>query len=128
MDRKWIYTACTRATNLANVSFFTYDEREDKDEDKLNTFLQRKVEGYKAQDKRANRAIEPDKYIDIAWLKKAFGSCCGSCGDVLTYGIDDNGRIETTMTAQRIDNQVAHNMDNIVPYCKWCNCALSDKE
>ena len=54
MDRKWIYTACTRATNLANVSFFIYDEREDQDEEKLNTLLQRKVEGYRNQDRRAN--------------------------------------------------------------------------
>ena len=128
VDRKWIYTACTRATNLANVSFFIYDEREDQDEEKLNTLLQRKVEGYRTQDKRANRAIEPNKYITVAWLKKAFGSCCGNCGDVLTYTTDDNGKIETTLTAQRMDNDIGHTIDNIVPYCKWCNCALSNKE
>ena len=128
VDRKWIYTACTRATNLANVSFFTYEEREDKDEGKLNTLLQRKVEGYRNQDKRANRAIEPNKYITVEWLKNAFGSCCGNCGDVLTYTIDDDGKIETPLTAQRINNTAAHTIDNILPYCKWCNCALSNKE
>ena len=59
---------------------------------------------------------------------KAFGSCCGNCGDVLAYTIDDDGKIETTLTAQRMDNTAAHHLDNILPYCKWCNCALSNKE
>ena len=77
---------------------------------------------------RANRAIEPNKYITIEWLKKAFGTCCGNCGDVLTYTTDDDGKLETTLTAQRIDNNAAHHLNNIVPYCKWCNCALSNKE
>ena len=113
---------------MANVSFFIYDEREDKDEDKLNGFLERKVEGYRAQDRRANRAIEPKNYITVGWLMKAFGSCCGNCGDVLTYTTDDDGKIETTLTAQRLNNEAAHTIGNILPYCKWCNCALSNKE
>ena len=48
VDRKWIYTACTRATNLANVSFFIYDEREDQDEEQLNTMFAE--EGRRLQD------------------------------------------------------------------------------
>ena len=120
--------SCTRATKLENVSFFLYDEREDKDEEKLNTLLQRKLEGYKNQDRRATRAIEPNNYITVDWLKKAFGTGCGNCGDVLTYNAGDDGKLETNLTAQRIDNKAAHTPDNILPYCKWCNCALSNKE
>ena len=28
VDRKWIYTACTRATNMAKVLFYRYEEEE----------------------------------------------------------------------------------------------------
>ena len=89
--------------------------------------LEKKVEGYKLQDRRANRAIEQKNYVTVGWLMKAFGSCCGNCGDVLTYTIDDDGKIETTLTAQRMDNTAVHQLDNILPYCKWCNCAMSNK-
>ena len=63
-------------------------------------------------------------YIMLDWLKNAFGSCCGNCGDSLTY----THRTEPNLTAQRVDNDAAHEVDNILPYSKWCNCALSNKE
>ena len=62
--------------------------------------------------------VEPNKYITVECLKKAFGAGCGNCGDVLTYNADDDGKLEANLTAQRIDNAVAHNQNNILPYCK----------
>ena len=84
LDRKWIYTAATRATNLAKVFFYDYDE-EQEDEELIDRYLTRKVEGYLRQDRKANRDVDTNSYITADWLKKAYGSSCGNCGDCLTY-------------------------------------------
>ena len=82
---------------------------------------------YKRQDNKADRDFDHKNYITVGWLRKAFGSCCGSCGDCFIYKIEDD-KVVSNLTAQRIDNDVAHKLDNIIPYCKFCNCALSNKE
>ena len=46
VDRKWIYTACTRATNMAKVLFYRFEEEE---QELLDRFLEAKVERYKQQ-------------------------------------------------------------------------------
>jgi hypothetical protein len=90
-------------------------------------YLERKIERCKQQDRKANRDIDADSYITAEWLKKVYRSCCGNCGDCLTYTIKGD-KVESNLTAQRINNDVAHHIDNILPYSKWCNCALSNKE
>ena len=47
VDRKWIYTAATRATKMANVLFYRYEEEEEEQEELLDKFLEAKVERYK---------------------------------------------------------------------------------
>ena len=39
----------------------------------------------------------------------------------------DVGNTYTNITAQRIDNSKDHNLDNIIPMCKYCNCCKSNK-
>ena len=46
MNRKWIYTAVTRATELKNVFFFA-GPSEGHDETVLDKYLAKKVEKYK---------------------------------------------------------------------------------
>ena len=111
---------------MGKVIFYSYQEVQEKEE-LLDKYLQGKVERYKQQDKKADRDIHTDSYITADWLKKAYGSRCGNCGDCLTYTIKGN-TVASNLTAQRIDNDVAHHIDNILPYCKYCNCALSNKE
>jgi hypothetical protein len=108
------------------VSFYQYNEAYENTKI-LNDYLGRKVERYKIQDRKANRDINEENYITIDWLKNAFGRPCGSCGDCLAYSIKGN-TVESNLTAQRIDNASGHMLDNIVPYCTHCNCALSNKE
>ena len=62
VDRKWIYTACTRATNMAKALFYRYEEEQEQEE-LLDKFLEAKVEGYKQQDRKANRDVDTDSYI-----------------------------------------------------------------
>ena len=70
VDRKWIYTACTRATNMAKVLFYRYEEEEEEQEELLDKFLEAKVERYKQQDRKANMYVDTDSYITAEWLKK----------------------------------------------------------
>ena len=62
VDRKWIYTAITRATDLKKVYFYEYDENQENKEQMMQ-YLQRKVDRYKGQDKKAKRPIDDGSYI-----------------------------------------------------------------
>ena len=63
-DHKLIYTACTRATDLAYEWFLNYTERSEK-EALLNSYQQWHIESDKAQDQRASRDIDEKNYIAI---------------------------------------------------------------
>ena len=38
-----------------------------------------------------------------------------------------SNKIESNLTADRLDNDLDHNLDNIVPFCVSCNCAKSNR-
>ena len=120
VNRKWLYTAVTRATELKNVLFYDYDEKAEQEEAMIQYFA-RKVERYKQQDRKAKREIK-ENYITKEWLTDCLGKSCCECGDALIY---EKGR--SNLTANRIDNSIGHELDNVVPCCVFCNCALSNK-
>jgi hypothetical protein len=126
VDRKWIYTAVTRATYLDNVCFYDYEE-DKEDESVLDSYLDMKLRRYKEQDVKAGRAIVEQGYIDKEWMKGCFGKSCNSCGDCMVYSIEDK-MVTSNLTAQRLDNTIGHEIDNIVPYCLYCNCAVSNRD
>ena len=130
VNRKWIYTAVTRATELKNVAFYKRgDITADREYYYLDKYLKKKVDGYRQQDTAAGRPVGEAKYICTGWLRDCIGKSCNSCGDCLTYEYDDEKRtITSNLTAQRIDNSQPHTMDNIVPYCTFCNCSLGNRE
>jgi hypothetical protein len=39
-----------------------------------------------------------------------------------------NGAVQCNLTAQRLNNDIAHRLDNIVPFCVECNRAMSNRE
>ena len=82
----------------------------------------RKVDRYKQQDKKAKREVNDGCFVTVAWLLGCLGKCCSGCGDALVYE-----RGKSNLTANRIDNSVGHEIDNVVPMCCWCNCALSNR-
>ena len=120
-SRKWLYTSVTRATHLRNVLFYDYDEDAEKQEQMLQYFG-RKVDRYKQQDRKAKREVKEEGYITKDWLIGCLGKSCSECGDCLVY---EQGR--SNLTAQRVDNNLPHLIDNVVPCCIWCNCALSNR-
>jgi len=117
-NRKWIYTAVTRATELKNVVFYSGPVNE-VDEGVLDKYLDKKVENYKKQDREHGREI-PSDFVTRDWLKAQFGKVCSDCGDCLRFDIQ-GGRVESNLTADRLDNDEAHHLNNIVPLCVSCN-------
>ena len=118
VNRKWIYTAVTRATELKNVLFFA-GSTGDHDEAVLDKYLSKKVDNYKKQDLQHKRVIT-DNYVTGKWLKGHFGKVCHDCGDCFRFDIKD-GRVESNLTADRVDNDECHHINNIVPLCVTCN-------
>ena len=118
VNRKWIYTAVTRATELKNVFFFAGPTAE-HDETVLDNYLTKKVENYKKQDLQHGRPIT-DNFITPEWLKGQFGKVCHDCGDCFRFDIKGNVA-ESNLSADRVDNDECHHLNNIVPLCVTCN-------
>ena len=128
VDKNWIWTAITRATDLNNVSFYKYDDDDDDfNKNCIYNYLKRKVEGYKEQDRKAKRKIDHKNYITADWLLDRLNGHCELC-NVDFYVKAINGNIRTNLTAQRKFNDQTHTISNCIAYCKKCNCCMSDKE
>ena len=106
---------------MKNVLSYDYDENAEQEEATLQYFT-RKVDRYKQQDKKARRGVQEHCYVTAVRLLGCLGKSCSGCGDALIYE-----RGKSTLTANRIDNTVGHELDNMVPMCCWCSCALSNK-
>ena len=89
-------------------------------------YLRQKVEGYKYQDRRRKNTIDDANYVMAEWLYGKLGkSCHNNCSDCLVASVV-NGVVECNLTAQRLNNDIAHHLDNIVPLCVECNRAMSN--
>ncbi|MFM7979862.1 MAG: hypothetical protein ACKPKO_11155, partial [Candidatus Fonsibacter sp.] len=120
-----LHTAVARATNLKHVYFYDYDESAEKEKGMIQ-YLTRKVENYKLQDKKANRSIDDASCITKVWLMGCVGKSCVSCGDCLTYN-RSHGKIYRNLTAQRVCNNEAHHLNNVIPYCVFCNTSMPNR-
>ena len=118
MSRKWLYTAITRATELKNVFFFNGPTAE-YDEAVLDKYLTKKVGNYRKQDLERGRALT-ENYITEAWLKAQFGKICHDCGDCFRFDIKGHV-VDSKLSADRVDNDERHHLNNIVPLCVSCN-------
>ena len=85
----------------------------------LDNYLAKKVENYKQQDLQHGGPIT-DNYVNEAWLKGQFGKICHDCGDCFRFDI--KGKVvESNLSADRVDNDECHHLNNIVPLCVTCN-------
>jgi hypothetical protein len=126
VNRKWLYTSVTRATELKNVSFYVGKlVKDDDDEELLKRYLEMKIANYIAQDLQHGRTIT-DSYVTTDWLKQQFGKHCSDCGDCLRYDVIGGYKVNSNLTADRLDCSVCHNLNNIVPLCTTCNSRSSN--
>ena len=126
VTRKWIWTAIGRATNLDDVYFYDYSEDQEFNTNLIKCYFKNKIKGYKEQDRQAKREINKEKYINVDWLLNCINRNCAFCGCHLYIGFED-GNVMTNITADRINNDDDHNINNIRPCCRWCNCCNSNK-
>ena len=122
VTRKWVYTAVTRSTDLSKV--FWYDgpplvTKEVNEDDVLERYLELKVHNYKSQDLKAGRLVG-DNYVTKQWLFDQYGKTCPGCGDCFRFELH-KGKVDGNLTADRIDCDEGHHLNNIVPLCVTCN-------
>ena len=92
----------------------------------LDEYLDYKIKHYRTQDWKAKREIDEAQYITKDWLKQWFSRPCSGCGDTFSFEVE-KGRGKSNLTADRIDNELPHHMDNLTPLCITCNCNKSNK-
>jgi hypothetical protein len=126
VSRTWLWTAITRARKLDDIRFYMNRENDSTLEYQyIDCYLQKKIAAYKLQDIKAKREICASKlYVSVSWLSSCFGKCCKTCGQTFSYDIS-GGNATSNLTANRVDNNQPHCIDNISPLCVDCNRALS---
>ena len=120
--REWLWTAITRARDLNKVKFYKYsDDINDEFNYKcMKSKYERKIENYKQQDRKAKRTIPKEGYVNVKWFFDNITNQCNYCGCGF-HTIIKGGNITTNLTAQRVNNEYTHTLDNIIPYCDRCN-------
>ena len=122
--REFWWTAITRARDLSKVKFFKYSDDKEDDFNKQNiiSYFNRKIENYKMQDRKAKREIPKEGYVNVQWFMDNVTKNCNYCGCGFTLDLN-KGNISTNLSAQRVNNEFSHTLDNIVSYCVRCNCS-----
>eukprot|EP00438_Fugacium_kawagutii_P012227 Skav223953 [mRNA] locus=scaffold798:243805:247131:- [translate_table: standard] len=121
---EWIYTCVTRSRDLNRVKFFRYktDKNDDLNKQFIMSYFERKIENYKIQDRSAKRKIPKQGYVNSQWFIDNINNQCNYCGCGFYLNIN-KGNISSNLSAQRVNNDLTHTLDNIVPYCVRCNCS-----
>ena len=127
ITREWLYVAITRATDLNNVYFYEYEENNELYDTIVKSYFQRKINGYEKQDLQAKRTIDKNNFVNIKWLMSCINQPCFNCNNNLYVDVNSNGYCNSNITADRVDNQQDHNLDNIRPCCYHCNVSLSNR-
>jgi len=126
VTRKWIWTAIGRAINLDDVYFYDYSEDQTFNLNLIKAYFKNKIKGYKEQDRTAQRKINKENYVNEEWLLNSVNKNCVHCGSQLYVDFKE-GNVISNITADRINNNDDHNINNIRPACRWCNCCKSNK-
>jgi len=126
VSRKWIWTAIGRARNLDDVYFYDYSEDEEFNLNLIKAYFKNKIKGYKEQDRLGKRQINKDNYVNVDWLFNSVNKNCVHCGSQLYVDFKE-GNVISNITADRINNNEDHNINNISHCCRWCNSCKSNK-
>ena len=133
VDRYFVWTALTRATDFSNVTIFEHSESEIQtlQSCKIKQYFQGKVNGYKHQDKIAIREWKPSDYVTVDWINDTYSSMevcsCIVCKTPYEAAVTENGTVTSNITVDRIDNTKAHTKDNIRLCCVTCNVTKGNR-
>lgn len=96
--------------------------------EQVMTHINTKVSGYKMQDKIKKREIPNDfvDVLDVIILLKKNQSKCYYCNSEL-FVLYKNSQEMSQWTLDRIDNSVAHTVNNVVISCLECNLKKGTK-
>ena len=126
VDRKFLWTAITRARKLENVYIFIHPEAELErlSQSRIRLYFSQKVDSYKQQDAKAKRTIIKDEFVDEPWISSELEKVkynCIFCKKNLELYIDENSNVKSNVTVDRKDNTKAHHKSNCQICCLDCN-------
>ena len=127
VDRYFIWTALTRSTNLNNVQIYEHSNEEVMSLKRswVRLYFNKKIQGYKQQDKKSGRQHNSDDYIDPEWFKLRYRTHknCPLCNVLFEVSILEDNKVTSNITADRIDNNKPHIKSNCNLACVSCNVA-----
>jgi len=130
-NKKYFWTALTRARKIKNITVFIHSKEEIKflETLKIEKYFNNKINGYKIQDDNKNRVYENNNFVNVEWLTDKMGNMknnfCKCCSRQLYIYVDydeekfdDN--IKSNITIDRIDSKIAHLKNNCQILCSSC--------
>jgi hypothetical protein len=132
VDRKFFWTAITRARKLENVSVCIHSEAEigNLSRSRIKQYFNFKVDSYKRQDKKVNREYNNDDYINEQWITEKVNDCklyCCYCKKHMELYIDEDGNVQSNITVDRLNNKLAHIKSNCQITCLKCNLTKGNR-
>ena len=125
VDRDFFWTALTRATDFNNVSVYIHGdaEKERLSVSRLKRYFNDKVKGYIIQDDNKSRKYDASEYITGDWIHEQYTKCheCLTCHAVYDIDFNEDYNMTSNITVDRINNDLAHTIDNCQLMCLHCN-------
>ena len=123
VNREWVWTAVTRATDFKNITIFEHNAEEVRSLKycRLMQYIKLKIDGYKEQDKKCYRQFKKEDYVNVDWVKEQ-GRHCVKCNKLFDFSFDKNNNVQSDFTIDRICNSLAHVKSNCQVMCLQCNC------
>ena len=69
---------------------------------------------------RAQREINEEEYISAEWCLSQFRARCQKCNTSFNFEMK-KGKLCSNFTCQRLDNSIAHHINNSTSFCVYCN-------
>ena len=157
VNKKYIWTALTRARALKNVTFFIHNKNEVENltSSRIRLYFTEKIRGYKYQDKKANRRPDvwditpPTEYYELGfltdilyngyvklmeyvnedWIFNKIVQCKNKCNKCRKQMeiVIDDGDVYSNLTVDRIDNNLSHFKNNCQLLCHSCNSSKGNR-
>ena len=132
VDRYYIWTAITRATDLDLITIFQHSKLEiaSLKQSKIKQYFELKVKNYKNQDNNCYRTYKDKEYITADWISNMYESLtvesCVVCHQPYQTYIE-NGKVKSNLTVDRINSSLAHTTDNSRLCCITCNVTKANR-